>query len=651
MNTISPGLYVNEQDFPTFQQSVSTTRVCIVGGATKGPLNKPTLVSSQGSLIEKFGIPSLSDMGLQAAMQYLAEGFQLIFLRVGHSPATASRTIAGLTGGTPAAKATGYIRFTSSYQPIDTETVTINDGVTARIFEFDNNNTVTAGRISVAIGSTSAATMANLLVAVNNSNVATAVDASVSVPQINLTAKTGGTAANVTTTTSAPSGSTLTVSGMAGGAAAIAGSSTNVVTFTAVSPGTWGNTVQVKITTPSTVVNPPANSFDVAVYAPGVPGAAATLMESWSNLSLDPASDRYIESALPNGIANEQGASRFILADALTTGAPTSGTYTLSEGGGTVGTDGISGLVPADYVGTVTGQSATGLKAVRNAESTEYNILAIPGVTHATVITAMIEHAEFRRDHLVLIDTPFGLSADDAVLWVNGQQPSGVPNSPAAALTSSYASVSWPWIQSYDSFNKRDVWVPPSGATAAIMARTDRMAGPWLPSAGANRGAIRGTKDLEFSPDQTTRNTLYENNINPFVKFPDTGIIRYGNKTLQRVNSLTQSEHARRTLIYAQKICAGAVKFLVFDPNDSTTWRKFESLCNTALSSIKAARGLAEFGVVCNQNTNPPDQRARGEMRGALVAQPVEVAERITLSFASTATGTAFGDEVVVAAG
>jgi hypothetical protein len=58
-------------------------------------------------------------------------------------------------------KAMGAVRL--AVNPADTETVTIGN----KVYEFDNNAAVTAGRVSVTIGGSAAATAANLITAIN----------------------------------------------------------------------------------------------------------------------------------------------------------------------------------------------------------------------------------------------------------------------------------------------------------------------------------------------------------------------------------------------------------------------------------------------------------------------------------------------------
>lgn len=643
-NRTAPGLYFQELDFTSYAEVLGNTRVAVVGGARKGPIGKPTICTSEGSLIQKFGKPLSTDYGLLSALEAIRGGSQVVYLRVANSPATSSRTFAGTTGGTAAVKAAGTVTFTASANPADGDNITIGDGTNSRTFEFDSNGAITGGRVGVLIGTTAAATMSNFINALNNSILAvTAVDATVTVPVANLTADTAGTAGNVTIT---KVGTNITVTGMAGGAAAVAGSSGSVMTVTAASPGSWGNDVQVEVIKPSTVVGAVSTSFDLNVYAPSEPGATPSLVERFRNLTLTVTDSRFVETAIANGIADEQTASDYIRVDALTTGSPDAvGATTLGQGGGTVGTDGVSGLVPADYVGTVTAGGATGLQAIADPDQNEFNVLAIPGNTHQTVVNAAIALAESRADFIYLVDVPFGVSADDAVSWVNGQQPAGVPNSPASALNSSYAAAFAPWMKKYDPYNKVDIWLPPSGFVAGAFGRTDRTAGPWFAVAGPTRGLVRGVT-LEYSPPRATQDLMIgDNNLNPLVDRGGVGVIINGNKTLQRSASMTQDLHVRRMLNHAKKLIATSVLYLQWEPNDSTTWHKFELLCNAPLAGIAAGRGLVQFQVVCNESTNPPELRAQKTMRGKLVVQPQGVAEKISFDFSITSTGTVFSDD------
>lgn len=756
----SPGVYPRESDFSELAPALGLATFAVIGGASKGKLNSPTLYSSESELVGAHGKPLLNDYALQAAIAFLRKGNRLSFTRIANGAATADIPIPGLSGGTPAvaaagtvafssstnpvdgdtltlrkgvprvnlendangalgnvaitlagsgvasrisasglsggtstARATGNVKFIGSVQPADGDQVIISDGVTSVTFEFDSNSSVTEsannrqvvigatsyatmtaliakitahafnvsgtdavvqkvfefdsnaaftpGNVGVLIGTTAAATLLNLITAINN-NVATlgmlADNATITVPTLSVTQGTGGIDGN---STIAKVGSNIVVTGFTGGVAAVAGSNVTALGILAGSPGSWGNSLQVTVAA-TTTIGAPGGNFDLFVKAPVDDSGVLQTVERFNNLSLDSANARFIETVLVDGIRGETRASDYILADVLVNGSsPSAGTFTLGTGSGTVGTDGVSGLVAADYVGAVTGQTATGLQALANPETIEFNILAVPGVSNATILSAALALVETRGDAILLIDPPFGLSRDDVIAWHNGLDTVS-PNAPVAVIDSSYAAVYWSWVKDYDSYNKKNVWLPPSGYVAGVFAYTDKVAGPWYAPAGHSRGVIDGD-ELEVSPKLVERDMLNagQNRINPIVSFP-TGLTVFGNRTTQRRATDLDSVHVRRMLIHAEKVISESVKYLIFEPNDATTWRRFELLVNPILENIRANRGLERFQVVCDETTNPPAKQQQKAMNGKLLIQAINAAEIIELDFALFATGAEF---------
>lgn len=134
----SPGIITNELVAVPTQPLAASTLPVFVGGATKGPIGVPTLVQSESGLTRNFGNVVETDYGLLAAVEYLKQGGQLFYLRVADSAvATALSNVLGPTGN----KATGSVLLTSN--PADATRVTINDGTTAKTFEFDKATAAT----------------------------------------------------------------------------------------------------------------------------------------------------------------------------------------------------------------------------------------------------------------------------------------------------------------------------------------------------------------------------------------------------------------------------------------------------------------------------------------------------------------------------
>lgn len=756
---VSPGIYVREFDFSDYAQRLGVTHFAIVGAAGKGPLNEPVTVTNESELTRQFGKPLLDEYGLQAAIQFLQKGDQLTFVRVANNALTASYPLPGLAGGTPAVKASGTIVFTGNNNPsdgeyvtvaktrpiadleadvagaaanvtitttnataikvtglaggsvsakatgkiklaampVDANTITISDGTTTAIFEFDSNASVTGGNISVAIvagdpyatlsnlvtainaapfgisatdnvqkikfefdnnsayavgatpvliGATALDTMVNLISAISLSSLGIdTANTTVTVPQATLTQRIAGVDGN---TTLLKSGANITVTGMASGADAIAGSSMTAVNLYAKSAGTWGNGVRATVTSPSVMIGATAGNFDLSVESLLDDGSGYQLVERFTNLSLLASSDRYITAILAAGKRGEVGASEYLTADVLSgAGTLVSGTYVLGTAPGVTGTNGVAGLAANNYIGTVSGQTATGLQALRNPETTEFNLLAVPGVTDKTVISAGLALCAKRGDAVFLIDPPFGLTYTQVVDWHNGLS-TIVPEAPTGPLDDSYGAMFWSWVEIEDAYNYKSVWIPPSGIVAAAMATSDRANGPYLAVAGHVRGLVNGNR-VEYSPTQDERDVLNgdPNRVNPIVNFTNGGLTIFGNRTLQRRLSALNSLHIRRMLLHAEKVCATAVRVLNFDPNDEQTWIKFTLLVNKELDAIKAGRGIEEFRVICDATTNPPEQRQRKTMRGKILIKMIEAAEIILMDFALFATGADFNENAI----
>lgn len=105
MNTLGP--YAIEKDYSHYVTKSSGIIFGVVGTATKGSVNTPTLCTSGTDLIRKFGYPSPDHLGLYAAMYYLNQGSRCYFVRAeGSTPAAkAVVTIAGSIDDTPVASA------------------------------------------------------------------------------------------------------------------------------------------------------------------------------------------------------------------------------------------------------------------------------------------------------------------------------------------------------------------------------------------------------------------------------------------------------------------------------------------------------------------------------------------------------------------
>jgi len=106
-NYLSPGVYTIEKDFSQFTPSINTSVVGIVGFASKGPINKATLITTQESLISTFGEPSeaINGQALEGALEILEQTNVVYFIRCAEDALDASAALS--VGTCPAIAVSG----------------------------------------------------------------------------------------------------------------------------------------------------------------------------------------------------------------------------------------------------------------------------------------------------------------------------------------------------------------------------------------------------------------------------------------------------------------------------------------------------------------------------------------------------------------
>jgi hypothetical protein len=241
------------------------------------------------------------------------------------------------------------------------------------------------------------------------------------------------------------------------------------------------------------------------------------VLETWSNLSLDPTQPNFISRVIGDSyqtynstenyvevIGNYPNQSRYVYVSAVQQPTPfyfdnngtaknaftgsiptaTSGTFTdatgnLFYGGGAkfyeaiTGTTNLQGINAADYDDMIA--------LMANQDDYRFNVITTPGLNiadNASQNTTLVNTIQSRGDAIAVIDTrPYGDTISEAV-------------TSAAAVNSSYAATYWPWLQTIDPGTGQLVWVPAATMIPAVYAFTDNVSEPWFAPAGINRGGL-----------------------------------------------------------------------------------------------------------------------------------------------------------------
>ncbi len=135
---------------------------------------------------------------------------------------------------------------------------------------------------------------------------------------------------------------------------------------------------------------------------------------------------------------------------------------------------------------------------------------------------------------------------------------------------------------------------------------------------------------------------MYIANVNPIATFPGTGVVVYGQKTLQKAASALDRINVRRLLIALKGYISQVANNLVFEQNSIATRNNFLAQVNPYLQSVQQRQGLYAFKVVMDDSNNTPDVIDRNQLVGQIYLQPTKTAEFILLDFNILPTGATF---------
>jgi hypothetical protein len=296
------------------------------------------------------------------------------------------------------------------------------------------------------------------------------------------------------------------------------------------------------------------------------------------------------------------------------------------------------------------------IDTVADPEFIDMNLLAVPGLTKDGLTTHMIDVCEARADALALVDlgdvykpAHEGYEADLADRQVD---------SPAAAanalrsrqIDSSYGATFYPWVQTVDEPTGQALWIPPSVAMMGVLASSERSSQIWFAPAGFNRGGLSdgaaGIPVTSVSRRLTSkeRDVLYEARINPIASFPSTGIVVFGQKTLQERPSALDRINVRRLVIYLKKQISILSTQILFEQNVQATWNRFKGLIEPFLANVKTQFGITDYRLILDESTTTPDLVDQNVVYAKIMIKPARAIEYIAIDFIVASTGASFDD-------
>ena len=271
---------------------------------------------------------------------------------------------------------------------------------------------------------------------------------------------------------------------------------------------------------------------------------------------------------------------------------------------------------------------------LENKDAYDFNVIYAPGLNSQNApsqVSSLLTLAQGRGDAIAVVD-----------MVTYGQQIGTVLNE-AVGYDNSYGATYWPWVQVRSRETGKVNFVPASTLVPAVYEYNDKVSAEWFAPAGLNRGALATVLQPERKIGVNDRNLLYQGKVNPIATFPGVGTVIYGQKTLQQKPSALDRVNVRRLLIALKSYIGQLGEQIVFEPNTQVTRNKFLNQVNPYLESVQQRQGLYAFQVVMDETNNTPDVVDRNQLVGTIYLQPTKTAEFIQLDFNILPTGATFG--------
>jgi Bacteriophage tail sheath protein len=407
------------------------------------------------------------------------------------------------------------------------------------------------------------------------------------------------------------------------------------LTAEAIGPGIWGEQIFVRVQASSLQSGGAAVGFRLTILyynvLPPLPlvdpfdltklndanRREPSAVEDFDNLRIDPHSSEYVITVV-------NGSSQLIHfpapAGAVALPAPAAA-YTALAGA-------VAGVAPvtADYIGdgTLPTDRRTGLAGLEVIE--EISILAVPDEVNFPPVTGEMINQCIRLKNRFAVTAVHNGQGN-----VAGIQP---------PQDTSWAAIYYPWIRVFNPVNNDNPLITPVGHVVGIYANTDIERG--VHKAPANYEILGmlaqdvdpTTKALEFIVTKGQQDILNPRGVNVIRDFRShgRGIRVWGARTMS-TDGQWKYINVRRLFIFIEQSIDRGTQWVVFEPNDETTWarvrRSIENFLITVWrnGALMGTKQEEAFFVKCDLTTMTQDDIDNGRLICYIGIAPVKPAE------------------------
>ena len=290
------------------------------------------------------------------------------------------------------------------------------------------------------------------------------------------------------------------------------------------------------------------------------------------------------------------------------------------------GTDGSD----VDANSIVSPQEGQGMLALDVLNFPRFNLLCLPGVTTANfdAVTTALSYCKDQNAFL-LVDPDPSVTAANAISQAGPFAAEGV-----------HGALYWPRLITPDSPKSG---LPPSGAVAGVMARTDSERGVWKAPAGLAAG-VGGATGGAYPTSDAVSGALNRFGINVLRSFPGAGLVVWGARTLGGSDIRDDPFKyvpVRRLTDYIEASLYLGTQFAVFEPNDPVLWGQLRLTVGGFMRGLfrqgafQQSESHAEsdsFFVICDDTVNPQTEIDAGRVNIVVGFAPLKPAEFVVIT-------------------
>jgi uncharacterized protein len=259
-----------------------------------------------------------------------------------------------------------------------------------------------------------------------------------------------------------------------------------------------------------------------------------------------------------------------------------------------------------------------------------FNLLCLPGVTTVDVdaVTTALAYCQTKNAFL-LVDPDPSMTAANAVATAGLFAAEGV-----------HGATYWPRLVTQDS---QPSGLPPCGAIAGVMARTDAERGVWKAPAGLAAG-MAGATGVAYPTSDAVSGALNPFAINVLRSFPGAGIVVWGARTLGGSDIRDDAFKyvpVRRFTDYIEASLYLGTQFAVFEPNDPVLWGQLRLAVVGFMRALfrqgafqQSASGAESdsYFVICDSTVNPQTEIDAGRVNIVVGFAPLKPAEFVVIT-------------------